>query len=626
MLEVGKLAGLSGPIGAAAGGSGSPDYWVHASGRRSVSFGAAPLDGVAITPSTNWVTLTFNSDTQDKYDWTGNVFPYTNTDSYAVLEGIGLAIDDSSPDVGPYNIYIDSIYNGSTLIQGFEGHANGTYGIMFLRPGSSGTTAAWLSSPPDTNFVNNAAGVNSDTGTNSLAVQWVFKNESVNNWVRLYSGGTGTQYPQIDLHQPVTIRMLVLPAGQTVGRRFNGNVSFMTNSAPAFYTSGSNTLGVTVTGSGTYSYQWAFNGSDIFGATDASYIIEPGSGITSSDQGLYTVAVTDEGGGQIVRSVNAVIQNPAPSITNQPAGQIVHVGDNVTFSVGGDGHVAGGYPLTYQWKFNGVDIANATDATYPVSNAQVANAGSYTVGVSNVYDGILSSAAVLDVVQSGVVIGSGTGLRGNYFSSHAATNGSAYAFSGIPTLSRVDPTIDFNFGTGSPGAGISSDLFTVRWSGQVQALDTDTYTFYTRTDDGTRLWVNNQLLVNSWINQAPTEHSGTIALTANQQYPITMGYHENASGAVAQLSWSTAGGGVAKGIIPMSQLYPGSAGAPSQTLATTINGTDLTLNFGPGTYTLQAAGAVTGPYTNVAYGIVSPYTLVNAVGSGPMLFYRLQVQ
>jgi hypothetical protein len=105
-----------------------------------------------------------------------------------------------------------------------------------------------------------------------------------------------------------------------------------------------------------------------------------------------------------------------------------------------------------------------------------------------------------------------------------------------------------------------------------------------------------------------------------------MEYYENASGAVAQLSWSTAGGGVAKGIIPMSQLYPGSAGAPSQTLATTINGTDLTLNFGPGTYTLQAAGAVTGPYTNVAYGIVSPYTLVNAVGSGPMLFYRLQVQ
>jgi hypothetical protein len=314
------------------------------------------------------------------------------------------------------------------------------------------------------------------------------------------------------------------------------------------------------------------------------------------------------------------------TITNQPASQIAHVGDNVTLTVGADPHVPAGTPITYQWKFNGVDIANATDANYTTNNVQVANAGSYTVGVTNPYGGVLSSAAVLDVVQIGVVIGSGTGLRGNYFTAHAATNTSAYAFSGIPTLSRIDPTVDFNFGNGSPDPSISSDFFTVRWSGQVRALDTDTYSFYTRTDDGARLWVNNQLLVNSWINQGPTEHSGTIALTANQQYPVTMEYYENAVGAVAQLSWSGAGGGVAKGIIPMSQLYPASAGAPSQTLVTAVSGTDVTLTFGSGTYTLQAAGAVTGPYTNVAYGIVSPYTITNAIGSGPMLFYRLQVQ
>src|SRR5262249_39295585 len=149
-------------------------YWVHADGRRSATFAAAPLGGYVITPSTNWVTLTFNHDTQNHYDWANNVFPYTNTDNFGVLEGLALAIDDSNPDLGPYDIYIDSIYNGNTLIQGFEGRTNGTYGIVFLRPGASGSTTTWLAPSPDTNFVSN---LNSDTGTNSLRVQWAFKDE-----------------------------------------------------------------------------------------------------------------------------------------------------------------------------------------------------------------------------------------------------------------------------------------------------------------------------------------------------------------------------------------------------------------------------------------------------------------
>jgi hypothetical protein len=414
-----------------------------------------------------------------------------------------------------------------------------------------------------------------------------------------------------------------MPVGSSVDSKFNGTVGAITNSGPA-YTGGTNILGVPVTGSGTYTYQWYRDGGLAAGiATDRTYTLgDVAMGVSTNDGGVYQVSVSDGTCTEFTTTYFFTNIDPVVTITNQPASQIVHVGGNVTFSVGADPHVANGNPITYQWKFNGTDITDATDASYTTNNVQVANAGSYTVGVTNPYGGVLSAAAVLDVVQPAVIIGSGSGLRGNYYTTHFATNG----FSGTPTLSRIDPTVNFNFGNGSPDPSISSDFFTIRWSGLVRALDSDTYTFYTRTDDGARLWVNNQLLVNSWINQGPTEHSGSIALTANQQYPVTMEYYENAVGAVAQLSWSGAGGGVAKGIIPMSQLYPASAGAPSQTLATTLNGMDLALSFGPGTYTLQAAGAVTGPYTNVAYGIMSPYTITNAVGSGPMLFYRLQVQ
>ena len=49
-----------------------------------------------------------------------------------------------------------------------------------------------------------------------------------------------------------------------------------------------------------------------------------------------------------------------------------------------------------------------------------------------------------------------------------------------------------------------------------------TYTFYTLTDDGVRLWVNGQLLVDKWIDQGPTDCSGQIALTAGQRYDVLM--------------------------------------------------------------------------------------------------------
>ena len=604
-LGLGKLSGLSGPIGASAASSGSPLYWVHADGRRTQGFAVAPTGGYVITPSTNWVTLTFNSDTDPVYDWSDNVYPYTNHDDYAVLYGLALAIDDVNPDIGPYRIYIDSIYNGTNLIQGFEasafgtGYSNGTYGVMFLRPGAAGTPAGVLESQPDTNYVNNAGGVNADTGTNSLLVSWAFKDTSINNWVNLYSGGTGTQYPQVDLHQPVTIRLLVLPVGESVGRRFDGSVSFMTNSLPGFYTGGSNTLGVSVTGTGAYTYQWSFNGSDIPGATDPAYTLEPLSGLTGADAGLYTVSVTDEGGGTIVRSLNAQVSDPAPTITNQlPLVTIVHQGSALALDIGVDGHVEAGYPLYYQWLKNGAFLPSPTGQQLSVGSASTADVGSYSVIVTNNYGAVTSRVAYVDVVAPSVVIGTGDGLRGDYYTLH--TNNAP--FTGSPTLSRVDSLVDFNFGNGSPDPSISSDYFTARWYGQIQALDGDTYTIGTYADDGSRLWVNGQNLVNNWVLQGANFKTGTITLAAGQKYDLVMEYFENGVTAQAQLWWSNSTT-VAWEPVPTSQLYslPGFS-APTVTLAPADGSTV------GGSFTLTATVV-----TNTAAEITSVQFFTNGV-------------
>jgi PA14 domain len=78
------------------------------------------------------------------------------------------------------------------------------------------------------------------------------------------------------------------------------------------------------------------------------------------------------------------------------------------------------------------------------------------------------------------------------------------------------------------------------------------------SDDGVRLWVNGQQIINNWTNHAPTENSGTIALTAGQRYDIRMEFFENAGGATARLLWSSAS--VPKAVVPTARLFAATSG------------------------------------------------------------------
>jgi hypothetical protein len=117
---------------------------------------------------------------------------------------------------------------------------------------------------------------------------------------------------------------------------------------------------------------------------------------------------------------------------------------------------------------------------------------------------------------------------------------------------QIDPTINFDWGSGSPVAGISNDTFSVRWTGFVLPTTSETYTFTTTSDDGVRLWVNNQRLVDQWKDQGSTDYSGSLYLEAGRLYPVTMEFYDNAFQAVAKLMWSSPT--IPKQIIPQSRL------------------------------------------------------------------------
>ena len=155
------------------------------------------------------------------------------------------------------------------------------------------------------------------------------------------------------------------------------------------------------------------------------------------------------------------------------------------------------------------------------------------------------NTAVLTIVDDDFVQSKGTGLTGQYYDNSDFTN---------LKLFRIDDTVDFAWARRSPAEQISPDTFSVRWTGQVEPLSSEAYTFHTITDDGVRLWIDDQLIIDQWLLQGPTEWSGTINLLAGQKYDIKMEYFDNTKGATAQLLWSSPT--VAKQIIPQAQLYP----------------------------------------------------------------------
>ncbi len=144
--------------------------------------------------------------------------------------------------------------------------------------------------------------------------------------------------------------------------------------------------------------------------------------------------------------------------------------------------------------------------------------------------------------------GSGTGLLAQYFNDA----GSGIYFTAL-VLTRTDATVDFSW-TGAPDPVVQADNFSVRWSGQVQAPVSGTYTFSTLSDDGVRLYVNGQPLVDNWTDHSATTNSGTITLVGGQRYDIRMDYYEKGEGAVARLSWTYPGQN--DQVIPQWALYP----------------------------------------------------------------------
>jgi hypothetical protein len=205
----------SGPVGAAGTRTGD----IHFLGA-STLLGGAPGDGLVLYPSNTWQTVTLQrgpdylNPTNSSIKWnsvSGNPAGTLNdiVTPWGILEAIAIAIDDLT-DTGPYDLYIDNLQNGSTVFQTFEGAVAGTTGYGFQPPLFSGSTSAYLLNAPDQAVVSNGA---ADTGTKSLRVQFQWNGTNDTQWLRLTTFTLGD--PMVDLADPISIRVLLLPPGST---------------------------------------------------------------------------------------------------------------------------------------------------------------------------------------------------------------------------------------------------------------------------------------------------------------------------------------------------------------------------------------------------------------------------
>lgn len=166
--------------------------------------------------------------------------------------------------------------------------------------------------------------------------------------------------------------------------------------------------------------------------------------------------------------------------------------------------------------------------------------------------------ALSDALERRVLL---TGLTGQYFDRADFTD---------LKLTRTDATVAFNWGSAAPDGAMGVDGFSVRWTGQVRPEFSENYTFYVKSDDGVRLWVDGRLVIDNWVNQSVTEKSATLPLTAGRDYDVRLDYYDSTSSAQVTLSWSSPS--IAKQTIPSARLFP----SPSGLAATYFDNQDLT--------------------------------------------------
>jgi fibronectin type 3 domain-containing protein len=230
----------------------------------------------------------------------------------------------------------------------------------------------------------------------------------------------------------------------------------------------------------------------------------------------------------------------------------------------------------------------ATDATFQEGDFNgdgTVNAADLAILLANLDTSNLTPAQQADIDNFPANIG--TGLLGTYYSDDNLQT---------PVLTRVDPTIDFNWANTSPDPSLSSNTYSVKWTGQIEAPTTETYEFRVFAGDGVRVFINGDEIINDWT-YGSHEDEGQIALTAGQKYSIEIDFFQSYGAGNIDFQWETPT--IPWTDVPASMLYP-SAFPSTSTVSVTATSTNGILSgntTSPAVFQLTRLGDPTSPLT-----------------------------
>ena len=146
----------------------------------------------------------------------------------------------------------------------------------------------------------------------------------------------------------------------------------------------------------------------------------------------------------------------------------------------------------------------------------------------------LDGNGVVDACQNVEALGSG--LIGRYYSAcDSLSSGEVMPVEYL--LTRVDGSLDFENAPDFPPAGVPSDHFMARWTGTLTSTESGTHQFRSRSDDGFRLMVDGEYVIEAWADSSSNETIASIELEAGVPVMILAEYYENSGSDYCQLSW-----------------------------------------------------------------------------------------